>query len=444
MTRQTVHIIRESRIPDRIHGKVRELKRQFLYVSLLALGCIILTSCSPRVYYNSIKPLSPEPKADFEDFVRVDSQRPTFRWEPILSESKGEPDFYEFGIWIFLGIRRYDGKENLTIFGRKDSISEYNQYYGGGMGSTTTRITANLAVVVSRRPYYTKGVKGCAHTIGRDLIPDTKYVWSVRPGWRTGDRISFGKWATYNSRAYHSFLFISSDTDTYRGCAFPFITPVERDAELGSESRTALKPDEVIARLDFPSKTESRTALGPGEIIFKDNFDDNSGNWSIMDTPEVSLGISQGKYVMTDKRESGTWFAYQRQPGLSEFNFEIECDVKHTAGVTNYGYGITFGLRDAKNTYNFLIDDNGRYIYGKILNNKFISIIPWTQSSLINQANGTNRLAVRRKAQKLEFIINGQIVNSSAFEYLPGDRVGFMVECRQTVEFDNLIVRKIE
>ena len=96
---------------------------------------------------------------------------------------------------------------------------------------------------------------------------------------------------------------------------------------------------------------------------------------------------------------------------------------------------------NANNFYYFEIAANGQYVYGKCLNDKWIDIIPWTECSLINQGDNTNHLTVRREAQKIDFLINNQMVNSATFEKLPGDRFGFTVAKRQTVEFDNLIVR---
>ena len=77
--------------------------------------------------------------------------------------------------------------------------------------------------------------------------------------------------------------------------------------------------------------------------------------------------------------------------------------------------------------YLFSINANGFYTIGKAVDNKYIPLVDWTQSSAI-RPKGVNRLGVLARDDSLEFFINGQSVKQLTDASLSKRYIGVSVE----------------
>ncbi|MFC1534142.1 hypothetical protein ACFL7M_12335 [Thermodesulfobacteriota bacterium] len=130
--------------------------------------------------------------------------------------------------------------------------------------------------------------------------------------------------------------------------------------------------------------------------------------------------------------------------GLSKGdNFIIECEIEKVDGVNNNGYGIAFGIKDLENSYHFLINGNGDYLFTKSVNGKIYDIRQWSRSQYINKYNAENNIKIRKRNSVFEFFINDHLVYETKHEDPPGTKVGFKVNKKQSVNIKNIIVKRI-
>jgi hypothetical protein len=179
------------------------------------------------------------------------------------------------------------------------------------------------------------------------------------------------------------------------------------------------------------------------KVVFEENFVDNRHNWFEGDEKDASYNVQNGKYVFEQKRATGSWFSWPQDSSITldpQQNFKIESTLTKIAGIDDNAYEIVWGVKDVNNCYKFGVDGNGYYVYSKFENGTWSALIDWTESPAIQKQNATNTLAVAKSGDKLQFSINGQVVNESPFQPFFGDTIGFSLNNNMRVEIKNLIV----
>jgi len=176
-------------------------------------------------------------------------------------------------------------------------------------------------------------------------------------------------------------------------------------------------------------------------IIFQDNFVDNTNNWKLYNTSAARATIGMSIFTLEHKRRNGAW-ANTVEVNLDQnSDFIIDSKVTKIYGVNNYGYGITWGGKDSKNNYIFLVSGNGFFQIGKSENGQFKNIVDWTASPAISKNNGQNALKIEKSANKLFFYINERRVIS--IDALPfyGNKMGFFVNKNMKIKASWLVVK---
>ncbi|MBX7150624.1 tetratricopeptide repeat protein [bacterium] len=185
----------------------------------------------------------------------------------------------------------------------------------------------------------------------------------------------------------------------------------------------------------------SSVANAQTRIVYNDDFTDNGHSWYEGDTEDYYLKVAYGKYIFESKN-SKTWMM-TRSVGLSEYeDFVIETNMLKTSGMDNNCLGLLWGYKDPNNCYMFGISGDGNYLYGKWENGTYSSLIQWTASSYINKYNSLNKLTVEKSGDQLKLYINDHLVEQTNYEYPKGSEVGFALNTKARVEFDNLLVKQ--
>jgi hypothetical protein len=205
----------------------------------------------------------------------------------------------------------------------------------------------------------------------------------------------------------------------------------------------ALSPKEAPkSAMDHKESSGSGITARPTTplILFEEHFSNNSHQWLESSNDEKRSAITDGNYIIESKVEGSWWHATVPVAITQNEDFKIECLVKKIDGVNNFGHGLIWGLKDRDNFYVFLINGNGSFTVRKKKDGNIIRIIPWSISNSIKKLTSNNKLAIEKEDDKMLFYINGIFVGRAPFEPLFGNRIGFSVEDKQTIAFDDLIV----
>lgn len=178
---------------------------------------------------------------------------------------------------------------------------------------------------------------------------------------------------------------------------------------------------------------------GPGDL-FIDNFDDNGNSWAVGDENEYSLEIDKGWMTFRHKRSEGSYLVWNWSLLDGGYPFSIETKMKHTAGVDDYGYGLTWGLKDADNFNTFNLTNNGYYRICRMKDGEWYEYVGWTESYQVNSYGLPNVLKIVKDENKVFFYINGNNVHVMNYDGVFGDGVGFVIWKNQTIDIDYLNV----
>lgn len=189
------------------------------------------------------------------------------------------------------------------------------------------------------------------------------------------------------------------------------------------------------------SQPEPSNVINPTSVLFFDDFSNNNNRWVERNNDQASLNIHDGYYHFSNKIQK-QYISLLDLKVREFYDFIIEAKFTKVSGVDNYGYGIVWGGKNTKNYYEFLISENGYYAYAKQENGDFVLIIPSKEDSSINKI--ANILAIKKKGNKLYFIINGVIVNTAKFEGFMGNIGGFVVENKQSLKIDYIKVTRVK
>ena len=183
-------------------------------------------------------------------------------------------------------------------------------------------------------------------------------------------------------------------------------------------------------------------------ILFSDSFIDNMNNWfSNYDFKDsvyayVTL-LEKNNFYRFENYSQGQYAITLPYTPPTDKNYSISVATTHRSGVTNYSYGLRFGLSDSYNSYDVRIASNGYYRIVKWADGKSSDLAPWTTSSYINQGTTPNTIEVRLYDGYFEFYLNDHYI-TRINDYKPFGRLAaFVIDSRQSVEFDDLVIKKL-
>jgi hypothetical protein len=204
---------------------------------------------------------------------------------------------------------------------------------------------------------------------------------------------------------------IHADFSVYKGAILPLT---------GKDSMKSLK---------LPADSE---AAAEGNLLLYETFDTNDTGW--FTNKEVTL--SDGKYRMNPANTGRLSFLLYEIP-----DGEITVHTRQQEGVSDAGYGLLFRVSDNSNFYYFLIAGLGYYSFGYAIDNEYTAIIPWTQTSTINQDEASvNILKVHMIGNTLQGSINGIEVFSTRDTTFSNGGLGFLTSPNISINYDNLEV----
>ncbi|HBC46348.1 MAG TPA: hypothetical protein DEO84_02115 [candidate division Zixibacteria bacterium] len=172
------------------------------------------------------------------------------------------------------------------------------------------------------------------------------------------------------------------------------------------------------------------------ETIVFDQFNDNAHGWVQIQEATINISDSCLHFDNHSEHLSSIWQIVEK----IERGFFVSAITTHTGGVTDWGYGLSFGGRDYDNEYFFLISADGSFNVGKFEGGKWSDISEWTASDAVKVgSNAQNHLLVKAKSN-WEFYINGVKVYSMLRAESFGGNAGVVVENEQAVDFDRFML----
>ena len=180
----------------------------------------------------------------------------------------------------------------------------------------------------------------------------------------------------------------------------------------------------------------------PSQVLFEEAFDSNAREWVVGSAATYSLSIENGRYNLKHTRDRGTWMVWKTVDIDQSRDFEIEvsfADVSSSGGT--YGYGLSWGIQDETNRFDFTIRSDGRFSYGYSKAAAWTSVLDWTASRSIKRGGG-NVLAIKKSGDQVHFYVNGQYLDRAAAMPFMGNNVGFVLKGSVSVAIDHIIVRQ--
>lgn len=146
-----------------------------------------------------------------------------------------------------------------------------------------------------------------------------------------------------------------------------------------------------------------------------------------------------GEYYMNYHKEEGN--LYYSWTGDDFTDFSLSVKARKIKGPDNWGYGLVFRHQgDVDNTYEFAVSGNGMYYIGKVVGGDYKDIVPWTNSSDVQQGNATNELTVTASGSSITVFINGVKQTTITDNAFSSGRVGLLTYSDVETAFDDFKV----
>ncbi len=189
---------------------------------------------------------------------------------------------------------------------------------------------------------------------------------------------------------------------------------------------------------------KEKAAAAAGKVLFNEAFEDNANGWGIWKPgTNYDAYLEDGKYVIETKNEKNSPEVIPMKLPRPE-SFDREVSAIWRSGVKNHRYGLVLGV-DRDSYYTFGVSANGQAVVGINKGGVGEGIpdpIDWKPSSA-REGDGFsfNRLKIEVRSEKISYYVNGMHIGDiSNTIILDKWAIGVMVQSRQKVAFDNLVV----
>jgi hypothetical protein len=183
-----------------------------------------------------------------------------------------------------------------------------------------------------------------------------------------------------------------------------------------------------------------------GEVLYTEDFDDPSSGWDVFSGDDQSVGYEGGRYVILVDREN--WMTWGNAYERFDDGILITVEATKIGGPDDNGFGVVFGYQDKLNFYRFEIASDGYYRFGKYVDDEWIEIIPWTESTLVRQGNARNRISVEMREGTFVFGVNGEPLDKAQDGSFTGGDIGLVAGSFDTpgveIAFDNIRVVELK
>ena len=189
-----------------------------------------------------------------------------------------------------------------------------------------------------------------------------------------------------------------------------------------------------------PRPPTSRQAVEP--TIFRADFAFNEDGWPESTDELVSRQIANDQYVLETHKPNWCWSSTLPLPIDQRQDFVIAAEFEKLAGQ---GWvGLQWGMLDRNNRYVYEMafqGRSGRSAISQIAAGSVQELLPWTnQPQLSALPNAVNELTLHKSGAQLEFLTNGELIQTMPFVPFFGPEIGFVVCGRTKVAVEALTV----
>lgn len=180
---------------------------------------------------------------------------------------------------------------------------------------------------------------------------------------------------------------------------------------------------------------------GQAEVLLKETFDKATDEWTLRDGEVAFSQIADGKYTVKHFGEKGSALFWNSGIDIDPaYDFEISSEVTLTEGKGE-AYGMIWGAADVGNFYGFTVSQTGKYRVFKYGDRKYGQIKDWTTvNGTVMPIGKPNQMKLKKVGAELVFFLNGKEQFRTAFQSFFGNRVGFILYGKNSVEADNFLV----
>lgn len=170
-------------------------------------------------------------------------------------------------------------------------------------------------------------------------------------------------------------------------------------------------------------------------VIVHDQFDDNHYGWYEQKTDRANVYFRNGKYML-EVPDDG-WMTTV-SPYMEEGrDFSIQATFRQTEGRSDNGYGLVWGY-DGKGKLNSFLLTSGGYFRAQCFD-PVVRGSGWTESRYIKPMGADNVLKVERRGARMNFYINGQLVQQTEAFPDAGPALGFVAYTEMTLQVDDFV-----
>src|SRR5258708_8589297 len=168
-------------------------------------------------------------------------------------------------------------------------------------------------------------------------------------------------------------------------------------------------------------------------VVFQDPLTSDTNGWS---TGGQCNFASDGYHIKNG------YICYA--PAGNEGDATFSVDVKQLSGSTaNTDSGITLRRTSQGNYYQFGIDGNSEWDFGKVVGGTFKSLVDPTSNAVIHGGlNTTNTVQVVAKGGHFDFFVNGAKVGQADDTTFASGKSGLFVSDQAEAVFTNLKITK--
>ena len=172
-------------------------------------------------------------------------------------------------------------------------------------------------------------------------------------------------------------------------------------------------------------------------VLFEDDFSSNRSNWGERrDHQKVILRVRNGHYEIENKVQGQTWCTWQAVAIDQARDFEVEAVIQPWGFAAVPGrqsqakFGVLWGGKDVNNFHVAMFEAEGYFSAKTNVDNEWKDLIPWRRCAAIAQQAGSApeiKVGIRKRANVVEFTVDGEWLEDAEFAAFFGSNVGFFV-----------------
>lgn len=121
-----------------------------------------------------------------------------------------------------------------------------------------------------------------------------------------------------------------------------------------------------------------------------------------------------------------------------DISYSVKASV--VSGPTQLGYGLVFGVRDARNYFRFAKRNSGDYQVMEVREGRRLVLVPWTSSQVIKGIQHSQTLEIATEGPFVTLIVDGKTLERVKLPRPPVGRVGLAVASPGlTVNFSHVV-----